>query len=808
MKHCGHGRLPYLINILCEKPTSRLAPLESIILPNDTTAWPKDGAYIRCPLHHYTHLFLACDVTSVCWKHGGSPRCESSVTPLPPSFTCTNQIERVPYTLVCDHRADCIDRSDEDFCSFAPCRTGHFSCDNGQCIPREKEYDEWADCYNSNDETLCSEIEWSGQPIPPPALVSLSDMGLVVQPLNVSLATHSTRTCPDTHFQCPNDGFCQPLMFRCNGLYDCPGREDEADCDSYTCPGFYRCRASSVCLLQSQLCDGRAHCPQHDDELLCNLTCPRSCQCRGMAFFCTSIFTASAHPQLRFLDASGSSMTPEHLRDNLMLIHLSLARCNLTVLTQLAFPNLLSLDVSDNRVSSTSRVPLSEVPRLRELSLAGNPLVHVFEDDGKLSLYSKVWELDLSRVALHVLNASILSAFPNLHVLNLSHSGVESAPDEGFGATRHLRVIDLRGCPMTWFPPELFRGLSDLHTVYAHSFKMCCPVLLPTDFNVRNCIAPSDEISSCEDLLQSGGYRLFIFLLAVLAVLGNAVSFVFRTIISRRGTKIGYGNFVTHLSMSDFLMGVYLAIIGVADRVYQGAYLWNEVAWKHSVPCQLAGFLSLVSNEVSAFIMCLITLDRFLVLRFPFSRIHFSPQSAHAASAVAWLCGVILAAIPLLPATAHWHFYSQTGICIPLPITRSEFAGHGYSFSIIIVLNFVLFLFICAGQVSIYWSIRANSMSASNSTKINKDLVIARRLITVAMSDFLCWFPIGLLGLLASSGVAIPGEVNVAVAIFVLPLNSTVNPCLYTLNVIMERRRLAREDRLRKTLLSHINTPF
>nr|KAG5696634.1 hypothetical protein BaRGS_034095 [Batillaria attramentaria] len=106
-----------------------------------------------------------------------------------------------------------------------------------------------------------------------------------------------------------------------------------------------------------------------------------------------------------------------------------------------------------------------------------------------------------------------------------------------------------------------------------------------------------------------------------------------------------------------------------------------------------------------------------------------------------------------------------------------------------IVLNFVLFLLIAAGQAFIYWSVRANSMLGTDTTKKSQDLTIARRLITVAMSDFLCWFPIGLLGLLASDGTPIPGEVNVAVAIFVLPVNSALNPFLYTFNMIMEKRR-------------------
>jgi hypothetical protein len=114
-------------------------------------------------------------------------------------------------------------------------------------------------------------------------------------------------------------------------------------------------------------------------------------------------------------------------------------------------------------------------------------------------------------------------------------------------------------------------------------------------------------------------YLVSLSVLAVLAVVGNATSFIYRTVYSKESSKLGFGAFVTHLSMSDFVMGVYLVVIGIADRMYTGTYLWNEHRWRHSAACSLAGILSLLLCEVSALIMCLITLDRFLVLRFPFS---------------------------------------------------------------------------------------------------------------------------------------------------------------------------------------------
>nr|KAG5712539.1 hypothetical protein BaRGS_011513 [Batillaria attramentaria] len=163
------------------------------------------------------------------------------------------------------------------------------------------------------------------------------------------------------------------------------------------------------------------------------------------------------------------------------------------------------------------------------------------------------------------------------------------------------------------------------------------------------------------------------------------------------------------------------------------------------------------------------------------------------------MVGFTLAAVPLLPATLHWEFYSQSGICIPLPITRRSFEGRGYAFGVMIVLNFTQFLLIAAGQAAIFKSVKANTMSTDKNQR-TKDITIARRLISVAVSDFLCWFPIGVLGLLASAGVAIPGQLIVVVAVLVLPINSALNPFLYTFNLIMERWR----EKLEKKLLMAI----
>ena len=46
------------------------------------------------------------------------------------------------------------------------------------------------------------------------------------------------------------------------------------------------------------------------------------------------------------------------------------------------------------------------------------------------------------------------------------------------------------------------------------------------------------------------------------------------------------------------------------------------------------------------------------------------------------------------------------------------------------------------------------------------------------------------------SGRQIPSEVNVAMAILVLPLNSALNPFLYTFNLLLEKLRAYKEKKL------------
>ena len=133
-------------SFLCEKDTTATTTTTTTTRAGQASEdirigpvdWLGNGSHVTCSSGHVTATFLACDVQSACGAGGPmdaqvTSGCDAPLTPLPPSFACVNRVELVPYTLVCDHRSDCSDNSDENFCVFPPCRLfGKWQCSNKQ----------------------------------------------------------------------------------------------------------------------------------------------------------------------------------------------------------------------------------------------------------------------------------------------------------------------------------------------------------------------------------------------------------------------------------------------------------------------------------------------------------------------------------------------------------------------------------------------------------------------------------------------------------------------------------------------------
>ena len=81
----------------------------------------------RCVTNDYIRSFLLCETVSSCSSFGNIFMCKDGYLETYQRktlkiefnlFTCEDKRQVISYTLVCDHRSDCDDGSDESFCLY------------------------------------------------------------------------------------------------------------------------------------------------------------------------------------------------------------------------------------------------------------------------------------------------------------------------------------------------------------------------------------------------------------------------------------------------------------------------------------------------------------------------------------------------------------------------------------------------------------------------------------------------------------------------------------------------------------------
>ena len=802
------------INFVCEKILDHMhafgsRPVEFLRGNTSLFFFQQTGqSLVTCPAGHVTHYFLSCDQKSgcgqtVCYFVRETRNAGKVISAIEHSahtvamYSCTGVDTEVSHSLLCDFRQDCADNSDESFCYHPPCT--EFTCTNGQCVPKSKPCDTFPDCLDGSDEQGCPKealLCRSHHSVNNSFLINFdSKRYFIVQEMNIS------DLCPVTHYRCTRELLnCLPIFTRCNGVFDCIFQEDERDCDSWTCHGLYRCLDSTVCVHADHMCDSLPQCPQRDDEWFCDMTCPLQCLCQGHALMCRQPFLAHLFPQLRYLDAGRSGMKPSDLRKNSYIVRLSLANCSIRALPAMTFRNLQFLDLGHNKINDVLMNVFTALQNLQILILKGNPLTAMTTRPSNMrqTLFRKI---DLSETDLRVFDSETLSSAPRIHSINISYSKTYSITTNFASLVPLLRELDLRGTVMNDFPSNLFWGLSDLANVYSSDYRLCCDAILPNIAPKPTCLAPQHYLSSCEDMLQSGVYRLNFWFVAVLASLANVFCFVCHCVESC--VPIPYSGpvvlIMTSLQCADFCMGLYAGVIAAAHETFSGQYLHYEDRWKESVACKVAAFWSLLSSEVSIFISFLLTLDHLTILLFPLTKYRFSSRSAAVACGVAWLMGIVLASIPLLPGFSLFGHYGNTAVCSVMLHDRPHVSHEHYFLHTILIFNLIICFVECVILAVIYRATPRHQVLLDSSKKPGSTSVdVVMRIAVTNVAGWLSVTAVSVLTLAGVTGIA----TNVFMVIMVLPLNSAVNPLLCLWHAVALKWRQEQEERLLRLVKS------
>ncbi|XP_071964993.1 uncharacterized protein [Antedon mediterranea] len=683
-------------------------------------------------------------------------------------------------TLVCNGVTNCVAGEDEADC--VNCAGGFFQCHDGSCIPnhavcdatkdcRGRNYeDEPVECYynEASNNTYCLESEEmckNGACISKD-LKCLYDVDQYSIQVGCRDSTHlgscQDFECPDYMFKCPNS-YCIPMRRRCDEIWDCPNGEDETGCSSYTCSDYYHCRSSQQCLSPMEVCDGVKHCPLGDDEQFCDISCPSSCTCTGFVVQCPTTLTIAdlqlIPASVRFLDLSGS--LPISTNDKRK--KRTIVEDFLVILDK--FPFLHTLDLSDNNIESLNPGGFASLINLKKLNLSRNSII-LLEDNAFLGL-------------------------TKLNILDISNNGLIEIDNNVFIDINNTIELFMQGNLIDEISGTAFDSLTELRILVSDDYRFCCLATTTT-----SCTPEADEFSSCADLMRHQALRVFVWILGLSAFIGNFCVVLWRFKNKQKNKVQGY--LIQNLAVSDFFMGIYLLVIASADIYYRDSYVVYANQWRNSRLCSFAGFLSVFSSEMSVYILTVISVDRFICIVFPFSRFRMRGKGAIRVLVIGWAVVFLISIIPLFGIDYFANFYGVNAVCLALPITHQDIPAAEYTIIVFLGLNLTSFLLIAICYVSMYINVKRSANRLKDNIIRNdskrKELKMATKMAVIVLTDMFCWLPIILMGILARGGaVSIPGSVYAWTAVFILPLNSAINPHLYTFSsyITLEKKKKA-----------------
>ncbi|XP_034485945.1 relaxin receptor 2 [Drosophila innubila] len=416
--------------------------------------------------------------------------------------------------------------------------------------------------------------------------------------------------------------------------------------------------------------------------------------------------------------------------------------------------NLALLDLQHNLITHIHIKAFANLTSILDIRLVGNPIKEL---SGKTFLYNKRLDaLSLAHMPLPI-NRNLVESL-NISFLNLTGIEFDRIDFNAINEMRKLQYIVFDRfyyCSMT---PKL---------------QFCSP--------------KTDGVSSLEDLLTKPSLRYSTWFMATLSIVGNLMVLWGRFIY--RDENVAVTMVIRNLALADLLMGIYLAIIGVQDFRYRHEY--HEVAheWINSWQCIATGTLAVSSSEVSMLILAFMSLERFLLIADPF-RGHrsISIRIIFLSLFCIWLTGVGLAVTPVLIWRSSTQFYGKnSGTCFPLHIHEAYSVGWQYSAIVFLGINLLLLVMIAL----LYTALLISIWRTRSATPLSLlDCEFAVRFFFIVLTDVLCWAPIIAMKIWVFFQYNISNDIYAWLVVFILPLNSAVNPLLYTFTTPKYRNQI------------------
>ncbi|XP_072016768.1 uncharacterized protein [Amphiura filiformis] len=486
--------------------------------------------------------------------------------------------------------------------------------------------------------------------------------------------------------------------------------------------------------------------------------------------------------------------------------------------------HLVNLKLSRNNLTKLENGTFDGLSELISVTMEDNQIAHIELGalDGLVSLHN----LDLSKNNLSTIGQHTFRKLSQLQVLTIQNNPWVTIEPFAFDGLSSIQIIFLNREERFWKGSKMalnsFHDLNNLQILNTDDHRICC--LLPNPATTCNRETMPPLFDNCDErLLPTYAERLLLWIFSICALCGNTYVIVLRC-REKNARNQTQSLLIMNLALSDLFMGCYMIMIAAADLYFGREFVLYAQDWQSSGVCKFAGLVSFLSSEASVLFVVLISLDRVLCVGLPHGKKRMTLQTARQASSLVWFVVVSLGVIAIVLQETTTT-YGLANVCVGLPLVSNKVydtvyktekskivgtagekvnlttyelvdSGDNWQFSIAINLglNFCAFLVVlgCYLAIGIIVAVKMPSKNLQSRKDHHRELKMAARMAVIVLTDFCCWMPVIIMGILVQSEAVDDTKIRNNygwIVALVLPLNAALNPYLYTFATEMRNRK-------------------